>query len=82
MLKHMGEAESIDGIVGGMDKMVRVGEIGLDDESGWITGLGGGGVIGTGVAATGEDVGDITILIIMVVIVILSSTLMSSSEKV
>ena len=77
MLKHMGKAESIDGIEGGMDIVVGVGKIRLDDESGWITGLGGGSVIGTGVPATGKNVGDITILLSLLSSSSLSSTLLT-----
>jgi len=62
MLQHMREAEILDLILRRMDLLVAPLEIGLDDEGGGIACFGGRGVVGAGVAAFREDVGDVAVL--------------------
>ena len=45
-----------------MDLLIAPLEIRLDDEGGGVACFGGGGVVGAGVAACGEDVGDVAVL--------------------
>ena len=62
MLQHMIEAQILQLILGRMYLLIRVLEVGLDDKRRRIAGLGSAGVIGAGIAAFGEDVGDVAIL--------------------
>lgn len=62
MLQHVVEAQVLDLILGRVDLLIRILKLRLDHESRWVTESTGGGVVGTGVAALGFHVGDITIL--------------------
>lgn len=62
MLQHVIETQIFQFVLGGVDFLVRVLEVGFDHECGWIAGFGGGSVVGAGVAAFREDVRDVTIL--------------------
>ena len=62
MLQHMREAQKFNLILGRMDLLVAPLEIGLDHEGGRVACFGGGGVVGAGVAAFREDVGDVAVL--------------------
>lgn len=62
MLQHVVEAEVLDLVVCGVDLLVRVLELGLDDEGGWVAEAAGRGVVGAGVAAFCFDVGDVAVL--------------------
>ena len=55
MLKHMVEAEVLDSIIGSMDVIIRIFEIGLNDEGGWVTSLGSRGMIGASIPALRFD---------------------------
>jgi hypothetical protein len=62
MLQHVVEAQILDLVLGRVDLGVAVAEVGLDDEGGREAVFAGGGVVGAGVAASGEDVGDGAVL--------------------
>lgn len=58
----MVKGQVLDVVVGGVDMGVRVLESRLDDKGRGVAGLGGGGVVGAGVAALGLDPGDGAVL--------------------
>lgn len=62
VLEHVVKGQVLDGVVAGVDMRVRVLESRLDDKGRWVAGLGGGGVVGAGVAALGLDPRDVTVL--------------------
>jgi hypothetical protein len=62
MLQHMREAQKLNLILCRMDLLVAPFEIRLDHEGGGVACFGGGGVVGAGVAAFGEDVGNVAVL--------------------
>ncbi len=62
MLQHVVEAQKLDFVLGGVDLLVGIGEVGFDDKGGRIAVFAGGGVVGAGVAAFGEDEGDVAVL--------------------
>jgi hypothetical protein len=62
MLQHVIEAQILNLILCGMDLGVAVAEVRLDDKGGGVAVFAGGGVVGAGVAASGEDVGDGAVL--------------------
>ena len=62
VLQHMVEAEKINLVLRGVDFIVRVLEIRLDDEGRWVSSLGCGSVVGTCIPAFCEDVRDVAIL--------------------
>ena len=62
VLEHVVERQVLDQVLGRVDVVVRVLEGRLDDKRRGVPGLGGGGVVGAGVAALGLDVGDGAVL--------------------
>ena len=58
MLQHVVKREVLEEIVIRVDVVVRVLESGLDHKGGWVTGLGGRGVVGAGIATLGLDEGN------------------------
>lgn len=62
MLNHMIKAQILDQIIRGMNVLVAVLELGLDDKRRRITIAAGRCVIGAGVATLGFDKWDITVL--------------------
>ena len=63
MLQHVIKAQILNLILRRMDLLIRVLEIRLDDESRWVSSLRCASVIRARIAALGEDVGDITVLL-------------------
>lgn len=68
MLQHMVKAEILDLVVRRVDLLIRVLELRLDDEGGWVAEAAGRGVVGAGVAAFCFDVGDVAVLCSLVCI--------------
>jgi hypothetical protein len=62
MLQHMVEAQELDLVLRGVDLLVGVGEVGFDDKGRGVAVFAGRGVVGAGVAALSQDVGDVAIL--------------------
>lgn len=62
MLKHMIEAQVLDGIVAGVDVVVAVLEITLDDECRWISSLGCRSMIRACVSTLSLNVRDLAVL--------------------
>lgn len=56
------EAQILDLVLRGVDLGIGVAEVGFDDKGSGVAVFAGGGVVGTGVAALGEDVGDCAVL--------------------
>ena len=62
MLQHMVEAQIFNLVLRGMDLLVGIGKVGFDNEGGSVPVFACGGVVGAGVAAFREDVGNIAVL--------------------
>ncbi len=62
MLQHMIKTQKLNLILRGMDLGVGVAEVGFDDESRGVAVFAGGGVVGAGVPAFCQDVGDRAVL--------------------
>lgn len=62
MLQHVVEAQKLDLVLGRVDAGIAVGEVGLDDKGGRVAVFTGGGVVGAGVAAFRQHVGDVAVL--------------------
>lgn len=62
MLQHVVEAEVLDLVLGRVDLLVAVLELGFDDKGRWVAEAAGRGVVGTGVATLCFDVGNVTVL--------------------
>ena len=76
------EVQILNLVFRGMDLIIRVFEIGLDNEGGRVTCLQGRGMIATGVSAFSENVGNITILCQPISELIRSKTLGKSQHTV
>jgi hypothetical protein len=61
MLQHVVEAEVLNLVLGGVDLIVAVLEVRLDNERRGVSGLGSAGVVGAGVATLGQNVRDIAV---------------------
>lgn len=62
MLKHMIETQVLNLILGGVDLLVRVFEVGLDDKRRRISSFRCRSMIAASVATLGEDVGNVAVL--------------------
>lgn len=62
MLKHVVEAQVFDQIIRGVNVLVAILELGLNDKSRRIAIAAGGCVVGAGIATLGLDKWDITVL--------------------
>jgi hypothetical protein len=62
MLQHVVKRQILDVIVGAVNVRVRVLKSGLDNKSRGVTGLGGGSVVGAGIATLGLNPRDVAVL--------------------
>lgn len=62
MLQHVVEAQVLDLVLGRVYLLVRILELRLDHKGRGVAESAGRGVVGTGIAALGFHVGDITVL--------------------
>jgi len=61
MLQHVIERQILNLILGGVDLLIAVLEVTLDDESARIASLGSAGMVAAGVAALGKHEGDVAV---------------------